>query len=96
MPHVTSPLSLRLDPDVRSRLQREADMEDRSLSYVAQKAIVAFLDAQESKRQAIAQAVAEADKGVFVSDEAMTSWVDSWGTDNELPLPRADVFLAAK
>jgi predicted transcriptional regulator len=92
----TSPISLRLDPETRSRLQLEAAAEERSLSFIAQKAIVAFLDAQDKKRQALTAAIEEADKGIFISDEAMTAWVNSWGSDQELPMPEPDVFLKSK
>ncbi len=92
MQQVNTPLSLRLDPVVRDRLQHEAQLEDRSLSYIAQKAIVSFLDARDQKRNAIQAALVEADKGVFISDEAMNVWVDSWDSDGELALPVPDIF----
>jgi predicted transcriptional regulator len=88
-----TPLSLRLDPEIRERLQREAHAEDRSLSYIAQKAIISFFNAKDNKKQAIMEALAEADNGIFISDEAMTAWVESWGTDNELPIPEPDLHL---
>jgi predicted transcriptional regulator len=91
MPQATTPLSLRLDPAVRDRLWHEAQIQDRSISYVAQKAIIDFLDAKDSKRQAILTAIAEADKGEFISDEAMIDWANSWGGDNELPIPNSDI-----
>jgi predicted transcriptional regulator len=50
------------------------------------------LSAKEYKRQALDEAAAEADKGVFISDEAMTAWVSSWGTENELPPPEPNIF----
>lgn len=34
----------------------------------------------------------EAEKGIFISEEATTRWVESWGTDNELPPPEPDIF----
>jgi predicted transcriptional regulator len=36
--------------------------------------------------------IAEADKGIFISAEAMHRWVESWGTENELPPPEPDIF----
>jgi predicted transcriptional regulator len=90
------PFSIRLEPDVRSRLEEEAKSLDRSASYVATKAIESFLEARAAKRQALIEAVAEADKGVFISEEAMDAWIDSWGTDNELPPPEPDVFLGRR
>ena len=47
-----------------------------------------------AKEAAIKAAVAEADKGVFVSSEAVDRWMESWGTDNELPIPEPDIFPA--
>ncbi len=37
-------------------------------------------------------AIAEADKGVFISGKAMHRWIESWGTENELPPPEPDIF----
>ena len=90
------PFSLRLDSDVRSRLELEARSLDRSASYVATRAIEAFLDARADKKRQIEAAVAEADKGVFISQGKMSAWIDSWGTDAELPPPEPDVFPAAR
>ena len=39
------------------------------------------------------EAVQEADKGVFTSSNAMRNWIASWGSNDELPPPEADVFL---
>jgi predicted transcriptional regulator len=86
------PFSLRLDPAVKRRLDREARKADRSASYLATKAIEAFLDAREAKRQAIQAALKEAGEGVFVSSEAVASWMDSWGGESELAPPEPDVF----
>lgn len=38
------------------------------------------------------QAIAEADRGIFVSSEAVDRWMESWGTENELPMPEPDIF----
>jgi predicted transcriptional regulator len=86
------PFSLRLEPKVRSQLEHEAKILDRSASYVATKAIESFLEARADRRRALEEAVAEADKGVFISEEAMNAWINSWGTDNELPPPETDIF----
>jgi len=89
MPSV--PFSLRLDASVKERLDEEARRLDRSSSWLATKAIEAFLEAGEAKKRAIEAAVAEADKGEFISSEAMTRWIDSWDTDDELPEPEVDI-----
>jgi predicted transcriptional regulator len=85
--------SVRLDPDVRDELEEEARRLHVPAERIANDAIRAYLDNQAYKREAIREAVAEADKGVFISSEAMHRWIESWGTENELPAPKPDVFL---
>ncbi len=92
----TVPFSLRLDSDTKTQLEAEAKREDRSASALAVKAIKAFLQAKEAKRIAVEVAIKEADKGVFISEEKVDAWVDSWGSGNELPRPKPDIFLKAK
>jgi chitodextrinase len=46
----------------------------------------------EAYLAAIDEALAEADKGVFVSGEAVIDWLESWGTDNVKPSPEPDIF----
>ena len=86
------PFSLRLDPVLKSRLEEVAQSEDRSASYVATQAIESFLNARDAKRAEIEAALFEADKGIFVSQEAVHRWMESWDTDNELPMPEPDIF----
>lgn len=43
----------------------------------------------EAKAQMIKEAIEEADEGMFISEEDMTTWFYSLGTENELPLPEA-------
>lgn len=88
----SSPFSLRLSPELKERLDAVAESEDRSASYVATKAIEAFLDARDAKDRAVDAAFREADKGIFVSQEAAHRWMNSWDTDNELPIPEPDIF----
>ena len=92
-PMTTVPFSFRIDSDTKAQLELEARALDRSASYVATKAIKAYLRASQRKRAAIDQAVEAAEKRVFVSEKTVTTWVDSWGTENELPKPAPDIFL---
>lgn len=87
----STPFSLRLDPDLRSRLEAAAKQADRSASYIATQAIKSFLTAQEAKAEAIKAAIVEAEEGNFISSEAMGKWVSSWEDDKEHPKPQADI-----
>ncbi|HTW52504.1 MAG TPA: hypothetical protein VME45_11515 [Stellaceae bacterium] len=41
-----------------------------------------------SEADLIAEAEAEIDAGVFVEEADVDAWIDSLGTDHELPLPK--------
>jgi predicted transcriptional regulator len=90
------PFSLRIDARLKKRLDREAVREDRSAGYIAQKAIEDYLNARDHKRKALEEALAEVDKGVFISEKAMDAWINSWETANELPPPKPDIFPAKR
>jgi predicted transcriptional regulator len=87
-----SPFSVRLDDEIKARLESEAQRQDRSAGYIAQKAIEGYLNSKDSFRREMEALIAEADKGVFVSEEAMNRWMESWDTENELPPPEPDIF----
>ena len=88
----TIPISVRLDEDMKTRLEKEATREDRSASYIIQKAVGEYLDEREFFHREMEAAIAEADKGVFISGEAMHRWIESWDTENEVPPPEPDIF----
>ncbi len=87
----TTPYTFRIDNDLRAALEQEAQYEDRPAAQLASRAIKGMLQAKQAKRQAIEAALVEADKGTFITQEAMNSWVDSWDADNELPIPESDI-----
>ncbi len=85
--------SIRLDEELKHKLDLEAAAEDRSASYLAHKAIESFIDARVYKREVLKAAYeASLTEKEFISGEAMSAWVNSWNTDNELPEPAPDVF----
>ncbi len=92
MPASSVSFPLRLDPAVKLRLDDEARRAGHPASLLATQAIEAFLKARDARNKAVEQALAEADKGVFISQQAMNAWMDSWDTDEEKPIPEPDVF----
>ena len=86
------PLSLHVDTDTRKKLEAEANFQQSSAEDVAELAIKRYLEIREHEREILRERIAEADRGIFISEEAMTRWIDSWGTDNELPPPEPDIF----
>ena len=92
----TKRLSLRIDANLKKDLEREARREERSVSYLAVKAIESMLRERAEKRTVIRAAVSEADEGAFISQEAMDAWVSSWDENSELPPPEPDVQIASQ
>lgn len=88
----TTPFSIRIDNDIREQLETICDLTDRSKAYITSKAIEEYVARNGWKIQALKQAKQEANKGEFISHEAMTAWVESLGTKNELPDPQVDIF----
>ncbi len=89
----TVPFTFRIETELKKNLDLEAQAEDRSSSYLASQAIKMMLELKEEKKQAVERAIIEADKGAFVSQEAVHEWMNSWDTENELPKPKANIFL---
>lgn len=87
----STPYSIRLDDDLRRSLEREAELEDRPPAQLAVRAIRSMLNAKAVKRAAIDFALEEADRGNFVSAEAVNAWMESWDSETELPAPKADI-----
>jgi predicted transcriptional regulator len=88
----TTTFSMRMDEDVKRRVEEIAKFEERSASYVAEKAIKQYLARIEYKKQQLELAEKEAEKGVWISGEAMTAWIESWDSEDELPTPEPDIF----
>ncbi len=87
----TTPFTIRLDEELKRRLDEEAEREDRSASSLVVRAIRQMLEEREEKRRLVEAALAEAGRGEFISEQAMTAWFTSLDTDEELPEPQPDV-----
>lgn len=84
-------ISLRISENTKNRLDQLAISTKRSRSFLAAEALDEYLERNEWQIVTIDEAVLAADKGVFVSNEAVTEWLRSWGTANELPAPSPDI-----
>lgn len=84
--------SVRLPEELRREVDEFAKATRRSRSFVVKEAVEAYMDDRRAYLEAIDEAIKEADKGVFISGEAVDRWLASWGTDNPLPMPEPDIF----
>ena len=89
-------VSIRLPDDLRQEVDEFARLSKRSRSFVVKEAVAAYMEEQRAYMAAIDEAIVEADKGIFISGEKISAWLNSWGTDNELPPPEPDIFPTPK
>jgi predicted transcriptional regulator len=84
----TATLTIQLSAEIEARLERLARTASVSKSRLAAAAIVAYVDEQERQLERIREGLADAKAGRVVTHEDVARWLDSWGTENELPPPK--------
>jgi RHH-type rel operon transcriptional repressor/antitoxin RelB len=86
MPSTT--FSVRVEQDVKKRLQRLAKSTGRTRSFLAAEALNEYLDANEWQVSGVKQAIASLDRGEGVSHKEVKEWVNSWEGKPERPVPK--------
>jgi predicted transcriptional regulator len=74
----TPVVTIRLEPDLRERLDRLAKAQRRSRSYVATEAIREYVKVNEWQILETQKALAEADRGEFASPEEVRRVLHKW------------------
>jgi predicted transcriptional regulator len=85
---MSTTLSIRLDSDVRTRLEELAQRTKRSKSFLAAEAIAAYVEAEDWQLEQTATGLVELDGGKMVSHEKVSKWLRSWGKPAEGRAPR--------
>lgn len=83
----TTTMTIRINKKMQKQLEEIAIYEKRSKSFLAAEAIGQYLDIYQAQVEGIKKALAEADRGEIIPHESVAEWVNSWGTENELPRP---------
>jgi predicted transcriptional regulator len=95
MTTVTVPMSLRVDANLKERLQAIAMRHKRSAHALAQEAVSNFVEKQEAKDRLNQQAMDAYNDyratGLHITHEELDTWLDTWGTENEQPAPPCHV-----
>ena len=79
-------MTLRLDDDTHRRLGRLAKSTERSRAFVASQALNQYLDMNEWQVEQIRETLEASDQAPvseFVENSRVTSWLESWGSENE-------------
>ncbi|MFG1221143.1 CopG family ribbon-helix-helix protein [Xanthobacter wiegelii] len=84
--------SIKLDDELKGRIQRLAEVRRRSSHWIMREAIAQYVE-REEKREALRQDTLKAwdefqATGVHASAEDVEKWLSSWGSESELPAPQ--------
>src|SRR5437660_4571517 len=71
-------MTLRLEPELRKRLDGLAKAQRRSRSFIAAEAIRQYVAVNEWQIEEISKGMAEADRGEFASDEQVRHTMNKW------------------
>ena len=75
---MSTTLTIRLESDLKDRLDDLANVTNRSKSFLAAEAIQEFVDLNEWQLQEIKTALAEADAGDFASAKELRKTLGKW------------------
>ena len=74
-------VTLRLDDEVKIKLEKLAESTHRSRSFLAAEAIKAYVESNDWQIAEIHQALKEADAGDFASQQEVNAVVNKWHTE---------------
>jgi len=78
---MSTTMTIRLDPELKQRLDRLAKATQRSKSFLAAEALRDFVELNEWQIEEIKAAIEEADDDDFASDQAVEKTLGKWGVD---------------
>ncbi|MBK8973349.1 MAG: CopG family ribbon-helix-helix protein [Hahellaceae bacterium] len=78
---MSTTMTIRLEPELKQRLDQLAEATQRSKSFLATEAIRDFIELNEWQIQEIKAALNEADREDFATDEAVGMTFNKWGVD---------------
>jgi predicted transcriptional regulator len=83
----TSTITIRVDRVTKERLEHAAKLQNRNKSFIATEAIEQLLAVYDAQDAQVREALESLDTEGGIPHEKVKAWVESWGTDNELPRP---------
>ena len=79
--------SVKLDDDLKSRIQQQADIRHRSTHWIMREAIRNYVEREEAresfKQEALASWTAYQETGQHLTGQEVRDWLKTWGTDKE-------------
>lgn len=85
------PTSVKLDENLKARLQDLAERQQRSAHWLMREAIRDYLDREESKenfkQEAMASWKSYKTTGLHLTGDEVRDWIETWGSDDESDAP---------
>lgn len=78
---MSTTMTIRLDPELKHRLDQLAEATDRSKSFLAAEAIKDFIEVNEWQVREVKAALTEADNGDFATEDEVNKTFVKWGAD---------------
>ena len=75
---MSTTMTIRLEPELKKRLDQLAKATQRSKSYLAAEALRDFIELNEWQIQEIKDAIIEADNGDFASQKVLSKTMQQW------------------
>ena len=86
------PLSVKLDPELRARMQKLASARQRSMHWMMCDAIRCYVDNEEKREHMRLDTLRNWEEyeanGLHITASEAKQWISSWFTENELPSPK--------
>lgn len=79
----TTTMTIRLQPEIKSRLDKLSVTTHRSKSFLAAEAVREFIEVNEWQIEEVQKAVNEADAGDFASDQEISAVFNKWGISGD-------------
>lgn len=84
-------ISIKIDDELKSRIQRLAGARQRSAHWIMREAIQQYVEREEAresfKQEALASWTAYQETGRHLTGREVRTWLSTWGTDAETDLP---------
>ncbi len=77
---MSTTMTIRLEPELKERLDKLATATHRSKSFLASEALREFVELNEWQIQETLDAITEADAGDFASETEVTDALSKWQT----------------
>lgn len=83
--------SVKLDDELKKRIQHLADLRHRSAHWIMREAIRDYVEREEAresfKQESLASWTAYQETGQHLTGQEARDWLNTWGTDKETEVP---------